>query len=293
MTLREALAKMPPGWAKRRLIEDGPTAPGTDESRMAVVAIAAELRAQGVSEADTLAYVSSRLRLFETGSTHGRALLRQLERSVHFAYHPKDGTAILSGCCRDPRSRTGSLGTGALRATFERYCDEECARVCPILRSIRNPERSLYGTPYEALEQSNLWNYGTKLGEAGRLAFQMIALLALASDSTEVKASRRFLCMKSDGRFSQSAFGRALKRLDELEIVTLLSRGDALRRIEPWSPEWVLELETALGVAGTREAHIREARQGSDGYLNWLHDEMSSRGFEDALADWDPAPETV
>lgn len=67
---------------------------------MAVLAIAAELRCAGVAEADALAYVTGNLGLFEKGSTHGRALLRQLERSVSFAYNPPDGTAILSGCCR-------------------------------------------------------------------------------------------------------------------------------------------------------------------------------------------------
>lgn len=282
--LHDALARMPGAWAKRRLIVEGPTRPGTSAARMAAIAIAAELRIQGVSEADVLAYVTSRLELFETGSTVGRQLARQLERSVRFAYHPPNGEPILSGCCRDPRPRAGGAATGALRASFEPYCDEECKRVCPLLRTILNPDRSLHGTPYEALEGSSLWLQGGGLGEVGRVATQLIAAKALALSTTDVQASSRYLCLKSGGRWSARHFRRALAALDRHELISLLDKRTGLRRLLPRDQEWIESLEARTGVAGKRAAHIAEARKESDGYLDWLADEAAKRGVLDA---WD------
>jgi hypothetical protein len=151
MTVADAVAAMPEEWAKRRLIIDGPTMPGTDASRMAVIAIAAELRLRGVSEEDTRTYILSRLELFATGTTRGRSLVRQLERSVRFAYAVDTSAPILSGCCRDPRPRAGGPATGKLRQTFEAYCGDACERVCPLLRRIRNPGQTLHGPPMKTL----------------------------------------------------------------------------------------------------------------------------------------------
>lgn len=281
-TVAEAVAWMPDGWAKKRLIVEGPTAAGTAASRMAVVAVAAELRLYGVSESAALAYVTSRVRLYETGTTRGRNLTRQLERSVRFAYHPPNSEPILSGCYRDPRPRAGGAATGALRATFAAYCDHICERACPLLRSIRNPGRTLSGTPYEPLDRSNLWLQGGGLGEVGRVATQLIAGKVLALGTTDVQASSRYLCLKSAGRYSARHFRRVLATLEKHELIRLLDKRTGLRRLLPRDDEWIADLEARLGVAGKRAAHIAEARRESDGYLDWLADEAANLGKIDS-----------
>jgi hypothetical protein len=73
-------------------------------------------------------------------------------RPVTIASRPPDWQPVLTGCCRDLRTRFGGDLTGALRQAFEAYCDDACARVCPMLRGIRNPDRILHGTAYEPLD---------------------------------------------------------------------------------------------------------------------------------------------
>lgn len=275
--------------AKQKLATHGVTAAGTDEARFAALVVAAELRLQGVSEDDAQRTVA---RMPVLGASPPRRLLRQMQNSVNRAYTADP--PFLSGCCRDPRPRTGSAFTSKLRGTFAAYCDDECARTCSMLRAIRNPDRSLLTTPYEPLERSNLWLNGGGLGNAGQLAFRLIAQLAVALDTTDVQASGNYICMKSNGAYSPQHLRKALGKLHDEGIVTLLDRRTGLRRVHARDETWIAAKEQELGVHGKRERNVAEARKHSDEYRDWLARELASfaeHERDDALAAWNPAPE--
>jgi hypothetical protein len=275
--------------AKRRLAEHGVAGSGGDEARMAAAAIAFELRLQGVSAEEAREVVRQMPVL---GGRPDRRLLKRMEASVTFAYATEQ--PILSGCCQDPRGHSDNAYTEAMRRSFARYCDEECARTCPMLLSIKNPSRSLHGTPYEALDRSNLWMHGGGLGNAGRTAFQTIAQIAHAQDSPDVQASANFLCLKSDGAFTRRQFGKALRLMDELGIVTLLHKRTGHRRVHSRDEAWITAKEKELGVNGRRASNKAEARRNADGFAEYAARELAAWATDeqdDALADWNPAPD--
>ena len=288
MIAAQVIARMPR--AKLRLAQEGPTEGGTDAARTAAVAVAAELRLLDISEQDALALVTKHMPYIPGATPHSR-VIRQLARSVRFAYRAP--APILSGCCRDPRPHSGNHGTGKLRAAFAAYCDDECARTCPMLRGIKNPERTLLGTLYAPLDQSSIWLHGGGLGNAGHTAFRLVALLALASGTEDVQASGDYLCMKSNGAYSASHLRRVLKRLHEHQVVTLLERRTGLRRIHAHDEAWIADKERELNVAGVRERNIADARRHSDEYHDWLARALSTTGDEEAIAVWDPEPAEV
>lgn len=75
-----------------------------------------------------------------------------------------------------------------------------------------------------------------------------------------------------------------LKRLHDLDIVTLLDRRTGLRRVHARDANWIADVEKMLGVAAKREANIAEARKQADAYAAWLSRTLTS------LEDWDPEP---
>jgi hypothetical protein len=278
-----AWARMP--LAKRRLAVEGPTAVGTDAARHAATAVAAELRLHGVTEEEAWAVV--REMPFTTGTTPRHKVKKQLRRSVAFAHHPPDGQEILSGCCQDPRPRAGTMSGGTLRRTFAAYCDEECARTCPMLRAIRNPGGALAGTVYEPLDLSDVWTHGTGLGLAGHRVWRTLALLALARGTNEIEGASRYVCLKLEGALGDRHIRTLLARMHAHGIVTLLNKRTSLRRVHALDANAVAELEERLGVAGKRDANIRQARSQSDAYRDWIAELFERHNDpENALAAW-------
>jgi hypothetical protein len=270
--------------AKRKLVTLGPRSHGTNAVWLAAVVVAAELRARGVPEAEALAIVKTPY------ANLTRKIERELEKAVPWAYNPLSGEPILTGCCRDPRTRTGNQVTGALRAAFEDYCDEDCARTCQMLAAIKNPSRSLYGTRWQSLDQSNLWMSGAKLGHCGHITFQIAALNAQASGEDEIPLTSHFLSMKSRGAYHPSTFGKVLTKFHKHGIITKARRGRRL--VHARDAEWVAAKEAELGVAGKRESNIADARKRSDEYQNQLHEYLSANGHGTAVEDWTlPPPE--
>jgi hypothetical protein len=271
--------------AKRRLAAEGPADAGTDAARYAAITVAAELRLHGLSEEEAWAVV--REMPFTTGSTPRHRVKKQLRRSVAFAYHPPDGQQILSGCCQDPRPRIGTATGRTLRPTFAAYCDEECARTCPMLRAIRNPGGALAGTDYEPLDLSDVWTHGTGLGLAGRRVWRTLALLALARGTDEIEGASRYVCLKLEGALGDRHIRTLLARMHALGIVTLLNKRTALRRVHVLDTDAVVELEVRLGVAGRRDANIRHARTQTDTFRDWLAERLDRHGDPDAaIAAW-------
>jgi hypothetical protein len=268
--------------AKKRLAVEGPT--DTSEVFWAALTVASEARANGATEEEALALVRS-MPLQNDSHRHRT----QTERAARFAYAKP---LLLSGCCRDTRQRSGSNASARLRAAFEPYCDEECERVCPMLRAIRNPSRSIAGTPYEHAHRSNLWAHGGGLGPTAKLAYELLALLAVAHGKDELQASQRYLCLKSDGAYDQRTFGKALTRLQAARLVTLLDKRTGLRRVHAPTPDEVEAIEQERGVANRRQANVAEARKESDYYQDWLAQELTALGDVDALEAWNPSPTT-
>jgi hypothetical protein len=157
-----------------------------------------------------------------------------------------------------------------------------------MLQAIRNPSRSLAGTPYEHAEASNLWVHGGKLGQAGRLAYQLLAQLAVARGTPEVQASARYLCLKSDGAFDARTFGKMLTELGRAGLVTLINKRTGLRQVHAPTLEEVAALERERQVAGRRQANIAQARRESDDHQDWLAHELSNLSDDDAMSAWDP-----
>lgn len=275
---------LPRHLAKRRLAEHGPSTDSTDEARGAALIVASELRLQGESQSAALTTIRG---MPVHGCRPPARLVRQLERSVAFAYSTP--SPILTGCCRDPREHTGSKATEEMRRTMAPYCDDECARTCPMLLSILNPHRALVGTPYESLDRSAIWLHGGGLSRAGHDTFQLVALLAVAQGAEEVFASGDYVCMKLQGTYTPQHIRKVLKRLHDAEIVTLLDKNTGLRRVHALSDEQVAALEHGLGVDGIRERNVAEARKHSDAYHDFLADVRASLSD---LDDWNPPPES-
>jgi hypothetical protein len=263
--------------AKRRLAEEGPPNREPRTATDAAFTLAAELRLRRLPE-------DAARKLAEAMPGVPPQTRRRLAAQVHAAYHPHDGRTILTGCPRDNRPRSGSLGTSRLRETFASYCDEECARTCPILRAIRSPGRTLQGTAYEALDRSDVWAHGGGLSAAGHTVYRLLATMAVTTGDELVLASANYLCLKSDGTYTPQHIGKMLTKLDRLGIATLVDKRTGLRRVRALDEEAVLALERELGVSGKRQANIAEARRRADAYLAYRAE------LDDPEEAWNPAP---
>ncbi len=281
-------AEVIPNLAKRRLAVEGPLLPGTNAVLLGSIAVAAELRLQDVPQ-DVAEEIVLKMPLEATSTNPVRRLRKQQRRGVAFAYHPPDGQAILSGCCRDPRPRTGNHSTSSLREQFVGYCDDDCEATCPMLRAIRSPDRALWGTPHEPVVRSNLWVQGGGLGAAGRDVYCLVAAQAIVRGTEEVQASSRYVTMKLDGLYSDRHVRRMLSALDTHGLITLRRKRTGLRRVETVSSEDLVKLEEHLGVAGRRSQNVKEARLGSDAHADWLAEDFKRHNdLSAALAAWDP-----
>jgi hypothetical protein len=148
----------------------------------------------------------------------------------------------------------------------------------------------LTGTPYEPLDGSDIWTYGTGLGPTGQILWRTIAALAVARGSEEIQASRRYLCIKLGGVLTDSGIGKLMSRMVGHGLLTRLNQRTGRYLVHPLSREEVAALEDRLGVTGRRQKTIREARQGSEAYKDWLAELFERHGDIDAaLTAWDPA----
>jgi hypothetical protein len=171
--------------AKKRLLALGPTDIGRSPARLAAFILGAECRALEVplAVAEQLATEIP----FTADMTPARKVKKQLPLAARKGYQPPDGLPLLTGCCRDPR---GTSVPSTTRRAMAPYCDGACAATCPMLRAIRIPDRAISETEYAHIEGSDLWLHGGGYGEAGRQAYQQLAMLARRGTCWSRVASR-------------------------------------------------------------------------------------------------------
>jgi hypothetical protein len=205
---------------------------------------------------------------YEAGSEGIRRLLRQIPKAVQFAYAPPDRTPILSGCCRDPRTKTEAAMGRTLRLTMAPYCDQGCAESCPMLRAIRFPNRTIAETEYAHIDRSDLWMPTGGYGEAGHFAYRQLALLACLTKDRIVDANAPYLVLLSEGRYPNDSMRKILKRFHDDGLAPIIDRscGRTRREVPVLTPDQLCELEQRLGVKSKRQSNIREARRQRDRY---------------------------
>jgi hypothetical protein len=273
---RAAWDRMP--LSKRRLAVYGAQEAGSAAALTTAIVIAAEAKAQGLPFAvgEKLASAVA----FVTGSTSRRKVLKQLKRGAAFAYEPTDGYPVLTGCCRDPRLHPSGKGVSSrMRDFMEPYCDDACAKTCPMLSAIRHTQRAVAETDYANVAASSLFQAGAGLGEAGRAAYNVLALLASLDADRNVVASASYLVYKTDGVFTMRALQKALKALHEFGLVQIVGHDKehaaAIRHVPVHTDYMVKVLERKLGVAGKRDRNIAEAANNTQRRRDWLYDEMT------------------
>jgi hypothetical protein len=258
--------------AKRRLVILGPREAGLGAARDAAIILASELALRGVPQRDALAAC---VRIpFSPASTPERLVRKQFENFVQWAYKPPDGKPILTGCPASARVRSTGSGAGRLRGRFSAYCDSECERSCCILRGAREPEAVIASSPFSPVYSSTLWvpRSQAHLGPIAREVYRQLALLAAPRPSHPVHASSRYLSARTGFHYDAGHIRRLLKRMQQLELVSLIDRKHGIYRVHRRSAGWVERLETKLGtrrkVDGNRHAIAREQLY----YLDWLNE---------------------
>jgi hypothetical protein len=272
--------------SKRRLAVLGALEAGTKAAFSTAIVIAAECRAQGIpfAVAEKIACAIT----FTTNTTPRRQVLRQLPRAAAFAYEPKNGEPILSGCCRDPRPRetSGLASPGRMRRLMAPYCDGTCAASCPMLRAIRFPTQAIAETEYAHIASSSLFQRSGGLGEAGRVAYEKLALAASVTPDRLVAMSATYLAQKSEGLFNHQTFSRALKALGGVGLAPPTGEVDEsrtiIRLVPVLSPTEVRELETRLGVNGQRRRNVSAAQRATVRRRDWLYERLTDAEKIDA-----------
>jgi hypothetical protein len=267
------------GWkamplAKRRLPVYGSLEAGQTAARMSAIILSAECRVADIPLEVALCLCEKIT--FTTDRTSRRRVLKQIRRAAEFGYAPPDGTQILTGCCRDPRPKSGAAVSTTLRRYIAPYCDGACAATCPMLRAIRFPGRSIAETEYADADDSDLWQPGSGYGQAGRRAYRELALLARLTPDRTVTATSTYLALRLDGDFTHDHLGKLLRRL---------AQGGLIERVEDdpqGLPRWhvpvlprdeLRKLEAALRVRGKRAANIRAARRVRTRYADLMTDD--------------------
>lgn len=281
---RAAWERMP--LSKRRLAVMGALEAGTQAALSTAIIIAAEAKAQDLPfpVAEKLACQIK----YQTGRTHRHRVLRQLKRGAAFAYEPPNGQPVLSGCCRDPRPRSPRSGaaTGRMRSLMAPYCDEACAKTCPMLKAIRHTQLAVAETDYANVLDSSIFQTGSGLGESGRAAYELLALLATLNPERNVAASAGYLVYKSGGLFTREAFQKALKALNEWGLAPIVGvekkLHTAIRHVPVQTDQMIRALEIKLGVAGKRKRNMSDAARSAERYQDWLYQVMSGAEKIDA-----------
>ncbi len=252
----DAWKRMP--LAKRRLLTDGPLTPGRDAFRLAVVAIAAELRLQGVEQEAAEGICAGMP--FTEGATPRRKVVKSVKTWVQWAYHPPDGQPILSGCPRTGRT-SGSERSSRLRSTFADHCDTACAQSCPAMRLHAMPELALIGTAYEATLLSRIWmsKKAGGLGPEARQVYAILASIAVVERSEKVHASSGYVCRRLGGEWPAATLRRRLTRLRHHGLIKTLNKHTGLHWIPPLSDEALAALEDTLGVNEAARWNVIEA----------------------------------
>jgi hypothetical protein len=268
---RAAWDRMP--LSKRRLATLGALEAGTDAARSTAIIIAAECRAQGMPFAVAEKVASAVA--FTTASTPRHRVLRQLPNAAAWAYEPTNGEPILTGCCRAPGAgeTSGLQSPSRLRSLMAPYCDSACAASCPMLKAIRQPREAIAETEYAPVAASSLFQAGGGLGEAGRLAYQFLALAASLNPERQIAMSANYLVHKSGGQFSRQAFSKALRALNDVGLATVIGRDETRTyvRIVPVLDQVAIDvLERKLGVSRKRQFNINDARRDTKRHADWL-----------------------
>lgn len=266
--------------AKRRLVVEGPGDGGGLAVFETLLIAAAEARRAGVSQEDA-EQLCRTIPFDATESGKLRKKLRELPRIVRLAYNPRDGEPVLTGCPRDP-VHSGNPHTSRLRARFASFCNDECARSCPILRAARDTCGNLTTSPFAAVYHSTLWADGVKLGLGlrGRLVYERLASLALGAPDHTTRASQRYVASKLGDLTTSQTVGKKLRTMQQLGLVTLLDKRTGLRQVHALSPAQVRELEENYGTLAKVEERQRVRRAESDAYAEWIAEEA------DRLARW-------
>lgn len=243
--------------AKRRLVAYGPMTPGRDALRTAVIVIAAELALQAVPQ-DVAEKVCLTMD-FETGATARSKLRKSIPDWVKWAYHPKSGTPVLSGCPQT--GRTGSEQGRKLREAFEGYCNDGCALTCASFKLNRMPELNLLGTDYEAILTSALWMPAQSggLGSETKQLYAIVASSAVAESTNTVQASSTYLTSRVYGQYSSRSIRRYMARLRKHGLVRLMNKHTGEYWIEPMSMDALTTLCATLGVTEAARWNVIEA----------------------------------
>jgi hypothetical protein len=275
--------------SKRRLATFGAPEAGRMPARLAAMTVAGECRAQGIGF-DVASHLAINTPI-TTDTTPERKIARQIPDAARRGYFPEGGRTLLTGCCRDPRPRTSP---DTLRRLFAPYCDSACAATCPVLRAIRFPDRAIDETDYAAIDNSDLWAYGSGLGPCHHAVWRQLALIAMLEPDKVARCFDAYIFWKLNGEFTERWVRKTLRDLEDVGLAIVVdAEQPKARHIPALDPEQVVELERRLGVHGKREANLREARMKRSGYLDWIHDESSRGGNEDAIADWNPPAKAV
>ena len=254
--------------AKQRLAHEGPMISGRRAAMDSALVIAAELRLQGVSE--PVAQEACQHLCFSADSTPARLVRRQLRDSVRFAYAPRDGSPILTGCPASARVSTTGSPARSLRNVFAPYCDAQCCATCGILRSRRDPASVVLASSYRHVYTSSLWARGAGLNLIGRDLYARLAALAVAAKGDTVRASSRWLNGQTGHLHDSAHVRRVLKRMEQIGLITLLDRKTALRVVHVRPKSWVRRQEESLGTWRTRERNRQSDRRDQDAYLDYL-----------------------
>jgi hypothetical protein len=269
--------------SKRRLAVFGALEAGQEAARMSVIILAAESRAVGIAF-DVAMHLCLNI-TFTTASTSRHRVAKQLPRAAQFGYEPPNKVPLLTGCCRDPRPKSGGQLTTKLRRYMAPYCDGACAASCPMLRGIRFPERTIAETEYAHIDESDLWQPGSGYGQAGRLAYRQLALLASLTPDRIVPATSNYLALRLNGDYTHDHLKRILRRFDQEGLVPVIDReGHTIRRHVPvLGVDELRALERRLGVRGKRASNVRAARRATGHYQDHLYEMLSD---EDKIEAW-------
>lgn len=268
--------------AKRRLIAEGPG----EDSALALfdtlLIAAAEARQQGLSRT-AAEKVARGTNVDGIGQQKARKQLRGLSNTVGRAYELRNGQPLLTGCPRDP-AHSGNAGLSRLRSRFAPYCDEDCARTCPMLRAVSAAGAVLAMSRYDAIWRSTLWTTGARLGlgPSGKLVWEKTAIVALATEDGIVETSQRYIAAKLGDNISHRTVGKKLKTLHDLGLVTF-DRTNGLRTVHALNVEQVRALEENYDTARIVTARRQAREQESEEYAVWL-EEMPSRRAQWELA---------
>jgi hypothetical protein len=275
------------GWnrmplSKRRLAALGPLVAGREAARLAAIIVAAECAAQGIPY-DVALHLCLNLN-FTTGQTPRRLVVRQLPSAAEFGYAPPNGRPILTGCCRDPKPRSGAPLGSKLRSYMAPYCDGACAASCPMLKAVRNPEQAVADTDYRAVAESDLWMHQRGYGQVGRLAYEQLALLATLTTDQIVPATSTYVAMRLGGQFNHEVVRRVLKRLSEDGVAPVVETVDQVphRHVPVLTVDDVRALEQRLGVRGRRASNLRAISRERSRYGDELYEMLSDEEKIDA-----------